>query len=279
MGVFYAMGLQNSSVITTPLTWPGAISGLIALNCKILFCDVEPVTLTLDPEKLKQIITPEIKAVFTADFLGYPAKLDLIKEICIQNNSILIHDAASSFGSYYHNHFSGYYADVAILSFGKNKLFSIGEGGCVVTNNQSIYEKLLFKMSHPQKQQIIAGYANPFALNTNMNPFAAEYGNKFLNLQLINIRERASRIEKWLSKKNIMSINNNSKPNYYKILITNKQIDIIQNESIVFLSGIPFNEITFENKNCTDFIIPGTECFQAKFANNRYCTIDISNLN
>lgn len=279
MGVFYAMGLQNCSVITTPLTWPGAISGLIALNCNILFCDVEPLTLTIDPEKLRQIITPETKAVFSADFLGYPAKLDVIKEICVQNNSLLIHDAASSFGSYYQNHYSGYYSDVTILSFGKNKLFSIGEGGCVVTNNLNIYEKLLFKMSHPQKQQIITGYANPFALNTSMNPFAAEFGNKGLKIQSNNIRERANQIEEWLTSMNIFIKSNISKPNYCKVLVAKEHKENIQNEKNVYLKEIPFKPIFFYNEFMDDLKHSSNYFLNASHALDQYYTIEITNLN
>ena len=70
LGVFWSMGLSNKEIIVTPLTWPGAIAGLLALNCKLKFCPVEPDFLTIDAAEISKLITPETKAVFSTDFLG-----------------------------------------------------------------------------------------------------------------------------------------------------------------------------------------------------------------
>ena len=119
MGVFHALGLSNSEIITTPLTWAGAFSGPLMINCKLKFCDVESESLTINPDIIEALISPDTKAVFSADLLGYPAQLDKVKEICLKHNLLLIHDAASSFGSTYKGFYSGHFADATILSFGR----------------------------------------------------------------------------------------------------------------------------------------------------------------
>lgn len=224
LGVFWALGLQNQEVITTPLTWPGAIAGLMALNCKVKYCNIEPDFLTIDPASIKKMITPKTKAVFSADFLGYPCQLDKIKKVCEENNLILIHDAASSFCSNYKGYQSGYFADVSIYSFGSKKLFSLGEGGAIVLSSDKIYEKILHTVSHPERQQIEFDKVNPFSLNISMNLLAAEFGLEMFNQQVNYVKYRAEVIEGYL--KDLLKNKQEAalKPNYHNILLKPKEI-------------------------------------------------------
>ena len=239
LGVFWSMGLSNKEIIVTPLTWPGAIAGLLALNCKLKFCPMEPDFLTIDAAEISKLITPETKAVFSTDFLGYPCQLDKIKKICEEYNVLLIHDAASSFGSYYKGYQSGYYADVSIYSFGQKKLFSLGEGGAIVTQSERIYEKLLYGIAHPERQQIEYDVCNPFSLNISMNLLAAEYGLKIFNEQINHIKYRAEAVVEFL--KCILQINNQDdiQPNYYKALLTPKDIILLPSDLKAYVSVLP----------------------------------------
>lgn len=217
MGVFYALGLSNSEVITTPLSWQGALSGLKMLQCDMKFAKIEEPSLTLAPESILPLITPNTKAVFTADFLGYPCRLDDIKKICTDHNLILIHDAASSMGSAYKGSYSGKYADVSIYSFGRNKPFTTNEGGCIVTHSEKIFEKLLYHLAHPERQSIQSCGINPFAYNTNLNIFAVEYGLAQFEQQLDKILIHKKNVESALQKcteQNPYFID--AKPNFYK---------------------------------------------------------------
>lgn len=188
MGTFFALGLSNSEIITTPLTWAGALSGLQMLQCDIKFAKIEEPSLTINPESILPLITPHTKAVFTADFLGYPCRLDAIKEICNEHNLILIHDAASSIGSTYNDFYSGKYADMSIFSFGRNKPFTTNEGGCIVTYSESIFEKLLYHLAHPERQDIQNNAINPLALNTGLNAFALDFGLAQFHHQIAKIQ-------------------------------------------------------------------------------------------
>ncbi len=217
MGVFYALGLSNSEVITTPLTWQGALSGLKMLQCNIKFAKIEEPSLTLAPESILPLITPNTKAVFTADFLGYPCKLDAIKDICIEHKLLLIHDAASSIGSTYKGSYSGKYADVSIYSFGRNKPFTTNEGGCLVSHSDEIFQKLLLHLTHPERQSIQGNSINYDALNSNLNAFAVEYGLAQFQHQMakINLHKNAVSTEfkkllKW------QTYFQNAQPNFFK---------------------------------------------------------------
>lgn len=254
LGVFYALGLCNAEIITTPLTWSGAFSGLQILNCKLCFCDIEPENLTLNPNLLEPLITSNTKAVFSADFLGYPARLDRIKEICLKHNLLLIHDAASSFGTKYNGLYSGHYADVSVLSFGPNKIFSIGEGGCILCESNEIFEMLNIFLKHPKRQAIEGEYCNPFALNTNINPLAAKYANEHFALKTGEIQSKQKMIMDWLCQNSAIGLNPTDEPNYHKIITPDDLLDVHDGKFIIYelpYKSLIFNERGFKKFNLT----------------------------
>lgn len=262
MGAFYALGLSKQEIITTPLSWPGAISGLRMLGCKLKFCDVEKETLTINPLKLEKQITARTKAVFTADYLGYPAKLDEMKIICKKHNLLLIHDAANSFGSKYRNFFSGHFADVSIFSFGAKKLFTVGEGGCIVTNNKTINNDIVKHLSHPEIQSLKLDVQNPFALNTNINHIAADYGVKTFRQQIESIEERERNISAILKQYKLGNKNELTKPNYFKIIVKNKDITHIKNNILLSIEKLPFQKLIYQE----DAFLNSNESFKCVIA-------------
>jgi len=274
LGVFYALGLSNAEVITTPLTWCGAFSGLQILNCKFKFCDIEPENLTINPDLIESLITPNTKAVFSADFLGYPARLDRIKEICTKHNLLLIHDAASSFGSRYNDLYSGFYADVTILSFGAKKIFSLGEGGCILMESDEKFEQITKKLMHPLRQKVECCDYNPFALNSNINPFAAKYAIDNLDLKMKEIEANRKKNIIWL--KNNLAIESRpiDAPNFYRIVVPIKYL--IEVECNYSIEDFPFDNLIYNEPGYgSSFNGENYSCPLAESAINQYKIISI----
>lgn len=273
MGVFFALGLSNAEVITTPLSWAGAFSGPMMLNCRFRFCDVEPEGLTINPDLIEALITPKTKAVFSADFLGYPAQLDKVKDICLKHNLLLIHDAASSFGSKHKGFYSGHFADVSVLSFGEKKIFSIGGGGCILTDNNSIYEKLVKRLTHPERQSLeVFGY-NPFSLNTSMNPWAAKYGLETFNEQVLKIEKRKQEIIRSFKEIGMANKTDKSDPNYYKILVSPELQSRFEKGTL--LNNLPFMRLVY-NEPYYKYNKMKNYCPIAERAMCNYKTIDFT---
>lgn len=274
MGVFFALGLSNAEVITTPLSWVGAFSGPMMLNCRFKFCDVEPESLTINPDLIEALITPETKAVFSADFLGYPAQLDKVKDICLKHDLLLIHDAASSFGSKYKGFYSGHFADVSVLSFGEKKIFNIGGGGCILTDNNSIYENLVKRLTHPERQSIeMCGYY-PFSLNTSLNPWAAKYGLEAFDDQIHKIEKRKQEIILSLKELDIVSKTENFVPNYYKILVSPEFQSRF--ETGTSLNNLPFMRLVYNEPSYYKYNKMKNCCPIAESALCNYKTIDFT---
>lgn len=222
MGTFYALGLSNSEIITTPLTWPGAFSGLKMLQCEVKFAEIEEPSLTIKPESILPLITPKTKAIFSADFLGYPCRLDEIKDICIENNLMLIHDASSSIGSTYKGSYSGKCADISIYSFGRNKPFTTNEGGCIVTHSDDLFDKIHFHLAHPERQAICSKEINPFFLNTSLNVFSVKVGVEEFENQLNKIYRHKTLVREVLTEYcSNETYFEKADPNFYKPFFKN----------------------------------------------------------
>lgn len=272
-GAFYALGLNNAEIITSPLTWAGAFSGLKMLNCHFNFCDVEPDNLTINPDLIEPLISPNTKAVFTTDFLGYPARLERIKEICTKHNLLLIHDAASSFGSRYKGFYSGHFADITILSFGAKKIFSIGEGGCILTDNDNLFERLTKFLKHPERQNKECNESNPFALNTSINPLAAKYGVEHFDKKVSEIKSKQEITAVWLKQNMENTSFSTDKPNFYKIVV---HVNQLANHDFM-TDDLPFKNLIFSERGFFEYDNIGSiECPIASNALNQYKIISIT---
>ena len=133
---------SEDEVITTPLTFAATTNALIHCGGKPVFVDIESDNLNINPKEIEKKITKRTKAITVVDFGGHPCDLDEIKKIAKKYNILVIEDAAHALGSEYKGKKVGGIADLTIFSFHPVKLITTGEGGMVLTNNKSFYEKL-----------------------------------------------------------------------------------------------------------------------------------------
>ena len=134
----------GDEVITTPLTWIATAMAFSTLGAKIVFCDVDPRTLNLDPHKLEALITPRTRAIVPVHLFGQCCEMDKICEIAGRHGIAVIEDCAHNPGGEYLRVKSGALGDMGVFSFHQQKNMStLGEGGMVTTNNQDFYERVL----------------------------------------------------------------------------------------------------------------------------------------
>lgn len=126
----------GDEVITVPFTFVATASAICYTGATPVFIDVEPVTLTMDPQQLEAAITPRTKAILPVHLYGQMADLDAIKAIADRHGIPLIEDACQAHGAELHGRRAGSIGVSGCFSFypGKN-LGACGEGGIVVTND------------------------------------------------------------------------------------------------------------------------------------------------
>jgi dTDP-4-amino-4,6-dideoxygalactose transaminase len=98
----------------------------------------------INPSLIEDAITPRTKCIIPVHLYGQPADMDPIKKIAAKHNLIVIEDAAQSQGARYKGKRTGSLGHAAATSFypGKN-LGALGDGGAVLTNDESIAKKVM----------------------------------------------------------------------------------------------------------------------------------------
>ncbi len=126
----------GDEVITVPFTFVATASAIHYTGAKPVFVDVDPETLTMDPEKIAAAITPRTKAIIPVHLYGQPADMDPIMAVARRNGLVVIEDACQAHGAEYKGRRAGSIGDMGCFSFypGKN-LGAYGEGGLVTTDN------------------------------------------------------------------------------------------------------------------------------------------------
>jgi len=144
-----ALGLEpGSEVITTPFSFTATCASIIAANCVPVFCDIDPDTFCLSPQKLEELITPKTKCVVTVHWCGNVGDLDQISNICIQKGIFLIEDAAQAPTSFYKSSAVGAFGDLGVFSFNEPKNIMTGEGGLIITDNKKFAIKCRLIRNH-----------------------------------------------------------------------------------------------------------------------------------
>ena len=138
----------GDEIITSPLTFASTATTAMNLGAKVIFADIQPDTGNIDPLEVESLITQKTKAIVAVDYAGHPADLDELLKISQEHGIVLIEDAAHSLGSSYRGRPVGSIADITTFSFFPTKNITTGEGGAVVTNNESFARKARLFRSH-----------------------------------------------------------------------------------------------------------------------------------
>jgi dTDP-4-amino-4,6-dideoxygalactose transaminase len=157
-GVKYALALNNGTaalhsamfgcgvgvgdeIISPSLTlWASALPAM-NLGGTVVFADVNPDTLTLDPVDVERKITDKTKAIVVVHYFGYPADMDGIMEVANARGVKVIEDVSHAHGALYKGRLVGTIGHVAAMSVMSEKALVVGEGGFLITDDREIWER------------------------------------------------------------------------------------------------------------------------------------------
>lgn len=148
-----ACGVKNGDeVITSPHSFFATAEAIAAIGAKPVFADIDPITYTLDPEKLEQKITGKTRAIIPVHLYGQMSDMHPIAEIAERHGIHVIEDACQAHGALYKGRKSGSMGDAGCFSFYFTKnMGAYGEGGMVVTNSPEIAENIRLFRNHGHK--------------------------------------------------------------------------------------------------------------------------------
>ena len=140
----YGIGLgPGDEIICTSVTYWASCTGALSLGATVVFCDVDPDTLQMDPASFESRITPRTKAVMVVHYMAHPAPMDEIMAIAKKHGIRVIEDVSHAQGGHYRGRMLGTFGDVAAMSLMSCKSFAIGEGGMLVTDDAEIYRRAI----------------------------------------------------------------------------------------------------------------------------------------
>jgi dTDP-4-amino-4,6-dideoxygalactose transaminase len=126
----------GDEVITSSITWPATANVIIHCGATPVFADVREGDLNIDPDRVRELVTPRTKAIMPVDLYGQSADLDPLLELGLP----VVEDAAHAAESRYRGRKIGAVSDVTCFSLYATKNIAAGEGGLLATNDDAVAE-------------------------------------------------------------------------------------------------------------------------------------------
>ena len=136
-----ALGIgPGDEVIVPGFTFVASISAIVFSGAVPVLAEIDR-TFNLDPEDVKEKISPRTKAIMVVHMMGNPARLEELKRVADINNLYLIEDCCQAFGAAYRGRPIGSIGHVGAFSFNIYKTITSGDGGMVITDDEELYRR------------------------------------------------------------------------------------------------------------------------------------------
>jgi dTDP-4-amino-4,6-dideoxygalactose transaminase len=163
----------TGEVITTPFSFVATTHSLWWNGIKPVFCDIDPETFNLDPDKIEAAITPQTTAILPVHVYGNPCRVEQIQKIADTYGLKVIYDACHTFGERVNKNSILNYGDLSVLSFHATKVFTTFEGGAIVCHDEKTKKRIDYLKNF--------GFANEVTvvapgINAKLNELQAAFG-------------------------------------------------------------------------------------------------------
>jgi len=129
---------SGDEVITTAAGFPTTLAPIIQNGLVPVFVDINLGDYTANINQLIDAITPKTRAVMLAHTLGIPFNLEEVTKLVLKHDMWLVEDNCDSLGSKFNGQFTGTFGHFASHSFYPAHHITMGEGGCVATNDENL---------------------------------------------------------------------------------------------------------------------------------------------
>lgn len=135
---------RGDKVFCSDMTFDATVNPVVYEGGVPVFIDTEYDTWNMDPVALEKAfeIYPDVKVIVAAHLYGTPGKIDEIKAICDKHGTVIVEDAAESFGATYKGKQTGTFGKFSIISYNGNKVITGSSGGMLLTNDEEAANKV-----------------------------------------------------------------------------------------------------------------------------------------
>lgn len=136
-----AVGVKPGDEVIVPgLTWVATAQAAMDIGANVVFADIDPETLALDPAAFEAAITPRTRAVLPVHLFGCMCDMDAILKIARRHKLKVVEDVAHQHGSRWRDKGAGALGHAGSFSFQQSKVLTSGEGGAVTTSDLDVYQ-------------------------------------------------------------------------------------------------------------------------------------------
>lgn len=124
----------GEEVIMPSYTFVSTANSVVLRGGKVIFADIDPRTMNVDPEDIERRITRKTKAIFPVHYAGVSCDMDRIIELADKHSLRVVEDAAQGVNAKYKGKYLGTIGDIGCYSFHETKNYACGEGGAILIN-------------------------------------------------------------------------------------------------------------------------------------------------
>ena len=132
----------GDEVIVPAYTYIASALAVIAVGAIPVIAEINE-TMTIDPVDVEKKVSAHTKAVMPVHIQGFPSDMDALKALAAKYGFAIVEDACQADGGMYKGQYLGTIGNAGAYSFNYFKVITSGEGGALVTNDRTIYERAL----------------------------------------------------------------------------------------------------------------------------------------
>lgn len=152
--ILLALGIgPGDEVIVPECTWIASATHITHVGAKTVFADIDEETWCMSAKSLEESITPNTKAVIVVDLYGNMPDMDALYQVAQKYGIVLIEDAAGALGSVYRGKKAGKFGTASVFSFHRTKTITTGEGGMLLLDDESLYQRCHFLRDHGRSKE------------------------------------------------------------------------------------------------------------------------------
>ena len=222
---------KNDEVIMPSYGFVSVANAIVLRNAKPVFTEIDPLTLNISFEDIKEKITRKTKAIYVIHYAGNACEIKKISDYAKKKKIFLIEDTAHAFLGKFEDKFLGTFGDIGVFSFHETKNIVAGQGGCISINNKNLIKRANFildkgtnrrKFINDFKKKIIKSNNKKFYswVDIGSEYRASELSSALLYSQILKVKKiQLARKNIW--KKFNKTINNLNTKKFYLVKPSN----------------------------------------------------------
>ncbi|GIO24708.1 dTDP-4-amino-4,6-dideoxygalactose transaminase [Oceanobacillus sp. J11TS1] len=191
---------EGDEVIMPSYTFVSTANAFALRGAKIVFVDVEPETMNVDPKRIEAAITKKTKVIVVVHYAGVSCEMELVMSLAEKYKLWVVEDAAQGLMSFYRGKALGTIGHLGTISFHETKNYVCGEGGALYINDASLAERAeIIQEKGTDRSQFIRGEVDKYTWrDIGSSYLLSELNAAYLSVQFEHAEEiNENRIRTW----------------------------------------------------------------------------------